>query len=238
MGACWSLITPHTTHGEIFAHNICSIMKDHHLTKINQFEFGAWHPCLEKCHIQQIASIITKSTKKNKIKIFDITGFKEDYIAYQLAYHISKCIFNCYVEDFKIKNDLPIDQVFIDRTSFKLPDGCNNNFINIMKKLPDNTLIDIKTTDVIVKEMLRLKFNVLATDVIEKIDVGKIYITCFKKYEELLNIHHNEINKAKKSFLEPPIVVDRYSTFVNQNNEEETRNVSSVAPDKFNNVEV
>jgi hypothetical protein len=238
MGACWSLITPHTTHGEIFAHNICSIMKDHHLTKINQFEFGAWHPYLEKCHIQQIASMITKSTKENKIKIFDITGFKEDYIAYQIAYHISKCIFNCYVENFEIKNDLPIDQVFIDRTSFELPGGSNDNFINTMQKLPDNTCVDIKTTDVIVKEMLKLKFKMLATSVIEKIDVGVIYITCFKKYEDLINTHHKEINQAKKSFLEPPIVDDRLSTFVNQNNEEETRNVSSVAPDKFNNVEV
>lgn len=238
MGDCWSLITPHTTHGEIFAHNICSIMKDHHLTKINQFEFGAWHPYLEKCHIQQIASMITKSTQKNKIKVFDITGFKEDYIAYQIAYHISKCIFNCYVEDFKIKNDLPIDQVFIDRTSFELPGGSNDNFINTMQKLPDNTCVDIKTTDVIVKEMLKLKFKMLATSVIEKIDVGVIYITCFEKYEDLINIHHKEINQAKKSFLEPPFVADRLSTFVNQNNDEETRNVSSVAPDKFNNVEV
>lgn len=238
MGACCSLLHPHTIHGEIIAHNICSIMKDHHLTKINQFEFGAWHPYLEKCHMQQIASMIIQSTKKNKIKIFDITGFKEDYIAYQIAYHISKCIFKCYVEDFKIKNDLPIVQVFIDRTSFELPCGYNDTFINNIQKLHDNTCVDIKTTDIIVKEMLRLKFKMLATSVIEKIDIGDIYITCFENYEKLINIHHKEINQAKKSLLEPPVVVDRFSTFVNQNNEEETRNVSSVAPDKLNNVEV
>lgn len=238
MGACCSLLNPHTTHGIEIANNICSIMKDHHLSKINQFEFDSWRPYLEKCHIQQIACKIIKSTKDSKIKIFDITGFKDDYIAYQIAYHISKCIFNCYVEDFKIKDDLPIDQVFIDRKSFELPGGCNNNFINTMQKLPDNTSVDIKTTDVIVKEMLRLKFKMLATSVIEKIDVGVIYVTCFENYEKLINIHHSKINEAKKSFLEPPIVVDRFSTFINQNNEEETRNVSSVAPDKFNNVEV
>jgi len=239
MGICWSLLHPHTRHGMEIAHSICSIMKDHHLSKINQFEYNSWHPTLEQSHIQQIALKITKSTKLSKIKIYNITGFKEDYIAYQIAYYLSKCIFNSYVEDFNIKDDLPIDEIFIDRGSFELPGDSNDKFINNMKNLPDNKTLDIKTTDIITKEMLRLKFRMLATNVIQKIDIGVIYISCFENYRMLLNIHHNEINEAKKSFLQPPIVIDRFSTFINQNNDDETRNVSSIVPtDSKNNDEI
>ena len=204
MGICYSYLFKHQRSAYIACKSIDGIMKDHHFNKINSLKLDSWHPRLENSHLQAIAFKIAESTKLENVDVLSITGYMEDYITYQIACHLSKCIFNYRLIDFTLL-DIPIDTVFIDRKSFEIDNTVFEDFKKSFAIMNNGTTVNIESTDIVIKEMLRIKFSMLVSDLLEKIDIGNIYMASYKQY--IIDRYENDkkITNARKTLIENTI---------------------------------
>ena len=200
-GLCCTSIRGHSTFAYQLSLTISGAMKDNHFSSINPFVINAWRPRLQDFHIQSIGTYIAKATRRNSIPVDSIAGFANDYIAYQIACYLSKCILSHQVDKFTIL-DIPIDEVFVNRSSFKLDDDVFEIFKREISKMSNGSTADLATADPTVKHMLSMKFDEIAAEVINRIEFNDIFMTCYREYTRKREEHLKNIADARKSSME------------------------------------
>jgi lysine/ornithine N-monooxygenase len=98
--------------------------------------------------------------------------------------------------------DIPIDEVLVNQSSFKLDDDVFETFKREISKMSNGTTTDLATTDPTVKHILSAKFDELATEVINRVSFDDIFMTCYREYTRKREEHLKIIADARKSYME------------------------------------
>jgi hypothetical protein len=196
MGAlCCSSLFGHTEFAHQLSHTISNVMKDHHFSSINQISTYKWKPKLYQHHIKSIEEHICKVTTLNSINVRNITGFSNDYIAYQIACYLSECIFSCNVIKFTIRDDIPIDEMFMKNSSLNITNSTLHNLDKIC-----NLHNIIHEPDVL--QQITIQFDQNVTSIINRVSFDDVFMTSYKAYIMKRKEHQDNIIVSRNTHME------------------------------------
>ena len=198
---CLYVLFPHTYCGIIMTDSIVNeLSKLLSNIQIKQFDFNVWNPSIRYSEIikKMLKLKLRNSLKEKKIKILNMTGFKEDYFELQIVIYLYTKIlayfsntdfndFNPYKLDTKLGSFYKIPDIIINNVEFDYMETFRNYIVKLK-----NSSINIGTTDKSEKIILHEKLEIIIKDVIEKIDMDDIIEKIEDTYNNIQTIENKK----------------------------------------------
>lgn len=193
---CCLICFPKTFYSRDISDSIINELNDHFLKHISSnhdiFDRDRWTANIsrnKKKILNLLSNKIYQSIKKNKIKVFNITGHFTNYLQLQLAHYIfQSLIFDPIIDDINNINELPFLDIPINSVIFNIPDPEDTEkiilFINRLKQFKEKQVNFNQKISGMDKTLLNIKFELEVETAINKLDFNILIRNIYKDYQE------------------------------------------------------
>ena len=194
---CYSLFKNYNVGNEIGRE--CSQYIRKQFSGINNiFILKSWYPNLKHAAISTISCKISNVLKEHKYPVLKMNGYHKEYIAKQLANHISTCLFRQEIVEFSLI-DIEIDTP--SSGIIRMEDEDVEKIRKYMTTFNNGTkTINLQTTDPVEVEILSIKFQRLIMDTVNIIDYDKVITLSYESYLRKKQAKDQELEEAINSY--------------------------------------